>query len=67
MEAHASSVSDSSHLSANPKFREWGHWIVMNIRDHDVSTGTPLWDYIGAAPPQGTQQVVRGDYKVMKG
>jgi len=37
-----------------PKWREWGHWILGNIPGHDLSKGTPVWDYVGCGPPKGT-------------
>jgi phosphatidylethanolamine-binding protein (PEBP) family uncharacterized protein len=38
----------------DPKFREWHHWLVVNIRGGDVANGEVLSDYIGAGPPEGT-------------
>jgi len=37
-----------------PKFREWHHWLVVNIPEGDVSSGEVLSEYIGSGPPQGT-------------
>ncbi|VDP16893.1 unnamed protein product [Onchocerca flexuosa] len=37
-----------------PKFREWHHWLVINIPGQNVSSGTVLSDYIGSSPPKGT-------------
>lgn len=39
---------------ADPKFREWHHWLVGNIPGCDVSKGDVLSAYIGSGPPQGT-------------
>jgi phosphatidylethanolamine-binding protein len=39
---------------AEPKFREWHHWIVANIPGNDVGEGETLSAYIGSGPPQGT-------------
>jgi len=39
---------------ADPKFREWHHWLVGNIKGNDISTGDVLSDYVGSGPPQGT-------------
>lgn len=39
---------------AEPKFREWHHWLVVNITGHDLSTGDVLSQYVGAGPPPGT-------------
>lgn len=38
----------------DPKFREWHHWLVINIPGNDVSKGETLSEYIGAGPPKGT-------------
>ncbi|XP_057687161.1 phosphatidylethanolamine-binding protein 1 [Corythoichthys intestinalis] len=38
----------------NPKFREWHHFLVVNMKGNDVSTGHVLSDYVGSGPPQGT-------------
>lgn len=38
----------------DPKFREWHHWLVVNIPSNDVSKGEVLSQYVGAGPPQGT-------------
>eukprot|EP00741_Cyanophora_paradoxa_P019364 tig00021127_g18692.t1 len=39
---------------ANPKFREWHHWVVANIPGHDVAKGKTLSAYVGSGPPKGT-------------
>lgn len=38
----------------NPKYREWHHWLVGNIRGNDVSGGKTLSHYVGSGPPKGT-------------
>jgi phosphatidylethanolamine-binding protein len=38
----------------DPKFREWHHWLVVNIPGNDVAKGEVLSEYIGAGPPEGT-------------
>ncbi|KAK9890519.1 hypothetical protein WA026_010595 [Henosepilachna vigintioctopunctata] len=38
----------------DPKYREWHHWLVVNIPSQDVKSGETLSEYIGAAPPKGT-------------
>lgn len=38
----------------NPKYREWHHWLVINIQGSDVSSGTTMSEYVGAGPPKGT-------------
>ncbi|XP_028565466.1 phosphatidylethanolamine-binding protein 1-like [Podarcis muralis] len=38
----------------NPKFREWHHFLVVNMKGNDISSGTVLSDYVGSGPPKGT-------------
>ncbi|CAD6188089.1 unnamed protein product [Caenorhabditis auriculariae] len=38
----------------DPKFREWHHWLVVNIPGNDVSKGDVLSEYVGAGPPEKT-------------
>ncbi|MEE6503823.1 hypothetical protein FKM82_004972 [Ascaphus truei] len=38
----------------NPKFREWHHFLVVNMKGNDISTGCVLSDYVGSGPPKGT-------------
>jgi len=37
-----------------PTYREWHHWLVVNIPQNDVSNGDVLSEYIGASPSKGT-------------
>ncbi|XP_075881934.1 phosphatidylethanolamine-binding protein 1 [Nelusetta ayraudi] len=37
-----------------PKFREWHHFLVVNMRGNDVSSGRVLSDYVGSGPPKDT-------------
>ena len=39
---------------ADPEFREWRHWLVVNIPGCDVGKGEEVAAYIGAGPPEGT-------------
>jgi len=39
---------------ADPKFREWHHWCVVNIPGTDISKGQVLSEYVGSGPPKGT-------------
>ena len=39
---------------ADPKFREWRHWLVVNIPGSDVAKGEEVAAYIGSGPPEGT-------------
>ncbi|XP_076308229.1 protein D3-like isoform X2 [Tachypleus tridentatus] len=38
----------------NSKFREWHHWLIVNIPGKDICKGEVLSEYIGSAPPKGT-------------
>ncbi|XP_074597776.1 protein D3-like [Brevipalpus obovatus] len=41
----------------DPKFREWHHWLVVNIpagSPPDISKGKVLSQYVGSGPPEGT-------------
>uniref|UniRef100_A0A915N2Y6 RecQ-mediated genome instability protein 1 n=1 Tax=Meloidogyne javanica TaxID=6303 RepID=A0A915N2Y6_MELJA len=38
----------------DPKFREWHHWLVVNIPGNDVSKGEVLSEYVGSGPPKDT-------------
>lgn len=38
----------------DPKFREWNHWLVVNIHGNDIETGNVLIDYIPPGPPKST-------------
>ncbi|EDV90699.1 protein D2 [Drosophila grimshawi] len=39
---------------AEPKFREFKHWVVVNIPGNDVASGEVLADYVGSGPPKDT-------------
>ena len=39
----------------HPKFREWHHWLVVNIPGCDVSQGEVQLEYVGSGPPKGTK------------
>ncbi|KAG9339618.1 hypothetical protein JZ751_023509 [Albula glossodonta] len=38
----------------DPKFREWHHFLVVNIKGNDISSGCVMSDYVGSGPPKGT-------------
>uniref|UniRef100_A0A2K5PNE3 Phosphatidylethanolamine-binding protein 1 n=1 Tax=Cebus imitator TaxID=2715852 RepID=A0A2K5PNE3_CEBIM len=38
----------------DPKYREWHHFLVVNMKGNDISSGTVLSDYVGSGPPKGT-------------
>lgn len=35
-----------------PTYREWHHWLVVNIPGNDVNKGKTLSEYVGAGPPE---------------
>ncbi|KJH53049.1 phosphatidylethanolamine-binding protein [Dictyocaulus viviparus] len=35
-------------------FREWHHWLVVNVPGNDISKGDVLSEYVGSGPPKGT-------------
>jgi len=39
---------------ADPKFREWHHWLVINIPGSELAKGHTLSEYVGSGPPEGT-------------
>lgn len=48
-------MTDPDAPSRNtPKFREWHHWLVVNIPGDDVASGKTLSEYVGSGPPKGT-------------
>nr|XP_051683336.1 phosphatidylethanolamine-binding protein 1-like [Oryctolagus cuniculus] len=38
----------------DPKYREWHHFLVVNMKGGNISSGTVLSDYLGSGPPKGT-------------
>ncbi|XP_042883742.1 protein D2-like [Penaeus japonicus] len=38
----------------DPKFREFHHWLVVNIPGSDIARGKVLSDYVGSGPPRDT-------------
>lgn len=50
----------------HPKYREWRHWLVMNIPGNDISRGETCVSYVGAAPPKGSKPhryVILGEFQ----
>lgn len=41
-------------IRKDPKYREWHHFLVVNMKTNDISSGTVLSDYVGSGPPKGT-------------
>ncbi|XP_049851207.1 phosphatidylethanolamine-binding protein homolog F40A3.3-like [Schistocerca gregaria] len=39
---------------SNPKNAPWLHWLVVNIKGSDISTGNTVAFYVGSAPPEGS-------------
>ena len=39
---------------AEPKYREWHHWLIGNISGSDVASGDVLSAYVGSGPPKDT-------------
>lgn len=37
-----------------PTFREWHHWLVVNIPGTDIAKGEVLSEYVGSGPPPDT-------------
>ncbi|XP_078410146.1 phosphatidylethanolamine-binding protein 1 [Cetorhinus maximus] len=37
-----------------PKFREWHHFIVINMKGNNIKSGEIQSDYVGSGPPKGT-------------
>jgi phosphatidylethanolamine-binding protein (PEBP) family uncharacterized protein len=42
----------------DPKFREFLHWLVINIPDGDISKGQELVPHVGPAPPAGRHRYI---------
>ncbi|KAJ8263416.1 hypothetical protein COCON_G00158730 [Conger conger] len=38
----------------DPKFREWHHFLLVNMKGNDISSGCVMSDYVGSGPPKGT-------------
>ncbi|KAJ8934940.1 hypothetical protein NQ314_013099, partial [Rhamnusium bicolor] len=38
----------------NPIYREINHWLVVNVKGSDISTGEVITDYRGSGPPKGS-------------
>jgi len=47
-------VDPDAPSRASPKFREWRHFLVTNIRGNNVSGGDTITPYAGPSPPKGT-------------
>jgi phosphatidylethanolamine-binding protein len=47
-------VDPDAPSRADPKFREWHHWLVGNVPETKISEGETLSEYVGSGPPQGT-------------
>ena len=38
----------------SPQFREYQHWLVVNIPGSDIAKGDVLTAYVGSGPPEGS-------------
>ena len=47
-------VDPDAPSRADPKFREWHHWLIVNIPGTDISKGEVLSQYVGSGPPPNT-------------
>uniref|UniRef100_A0AAZ3SAD7 Phosphatidylethanolamine-binding protein 1 n=1 Tax=Oncorhynchus tshawytscha TaxID=74940 RepID=A0AAZ3SAD7_ONCTS len=46
----------------DPKFGEWHHFLVVNMKGNDVSSGCVMSDYVGSGPPKDN----RGKFKIQE-
>ena len=47
---HLSRPDPDAPSRADPKFREWQHWLVVNVPGTDVAKGDTLAAYVGSGP-----------------
>ena len=47
-------VDPDAPTRQSPKFKEWMHWMVVNIPGNNVSQGEEKVGYVGAGPPKDT-------------
>lgn len=47
-------VDPDAPSRSEPKFREFNHWLIVNILENDLSTGDVITGYLGSGPPKGT-------------
>ncbi|KAI6170615.1 OV-16 antigen [Aphelenchoides bicaudatus] len=47
-------VDPDAPSRADPVMREWRHWILVNVKGSDLSTGTAITEYNSSTPPPGT-------------
>lgn len=47
-------VDPDAPSRADPKFREINHWLVVNIKGCNVTSGQTITPYRGSGPPKGT-------------
>ncbi|XP_054711037.1 protein D3-like [Uloborus diversus] len=47
-------VDPDAPSRSKPVYREWLHWLVVNIPGTDISKGNTIAEYIGAGPPIDT-------------
>lgn len=51
---HVHFVDPDAPSRKEPTYREWHHWLVVNIPGDDVSKGDVLSEYVGSGPPPNT-------------
>ncbi|XP_066254882.1 protein D2-like [Euwallacea similis] len=49
-----SMVDPDAPSRTTPTFREINHWLVVNIKENDLSSGQTLTSYRGSGPPKGS-------------
>ncbi len=47
-------VDPDAPTRTEPTFREVRHWLVVNIKGNDLSSGTVKYEFIGSGPPKDT-------------
>ncbi|PAV80547.1 hypothetical protein WR25_11395 isoform B [Diploscapter pachys] len=50
----------------DPKFREWHHWLVINVPGSDISKGDTIAQYIGSGPPEKTGKNPLSDFSKLR-
>jgi len=47
-------VDPDAPSQTNATNRSWLHWLIVNIRENDISSGKVVAEYNGPAPPSGS-------------
>lgn len=48
------SLKKNQKLHYSLIFREWHHFLVVNMKGNDMSSGCVMSDYVGSGPPKDT-------------